>query len=104
MPFGEVTITSGSEVVWEGELGIDGRVEARFSATQDFVVTVTSPFVPEDLQSDPISLDAPDVGVDLHTRSSYTLTLLDMSSDDSGGSAGSPSGTTLNVDPLEVTS
>lgn len=75
----EVTISSHGEVVWTGETDERGYVEARFTDTGEFVVTASSPFVPEDLTSGPVTPEpetSPAATVTLFTEGAYVYSLL----------------------------
>lgn len=69
----DVQVSAGDETLWSGQTRNDGRVEARFHATGEFMVIASTYLLAEDLTSGPHTPDTtPDVT--LTTDISYSLT------------------------------
>lgn len=76
LPDADVTITSNGDMVWQGKTDSQGNAEARFSTDSNYSITVTSPFIPETLESGPTSPDPALLNTTLSTDDLYVLTPL----------------------------
>lgn len=56
LPLVNVTVTSGDQIIWTGQTGNEGNVEAQFPNTGPFTITVIGqPWILEEMQSQPIT-------------------------------------------------